>query len=259
MRIEFQATSGAEADELKRHVNNTARLGLPSIGWAERSGALAIVGGGSSIAEHIQELKEWNGEICAINGAFRWCRERGINAAFFTVDPDITLAEMARGASRAYLATSCHPQVFEVLGRAEIQVFGIAPFGWSTGCTTATVGARLGPELGYRRTVFFGCESSYSLTGHSHAYTEANHWAWLRVRTADGLVHLTDGGLMLQAEMLAEVLRRAPGNFEEHCGGLLRSLVKDPHWDAVEVSHKLNDALVPIGPGQEKERPDERG
>lgn len=202
-----------------------------SEGWPEPkgSGHLAIVGGGPTIREKVERLRDWNGEIWAINGAWRWLFDQGIKATYFSCDPadDSTLIA---GASRAVLAAHCHPVMFSVAPET---------YRWSGetyGTTTATAATLIAPRCGFSEVTFFGCGSSY--TDITHVYQAEETKEYLLVK-CNGEQFLTKPEFLLQAECLAEVIRAAPNVFHEESGGLLRAMVVDPEWDAIAGSRNL--------------------
>ena len=47
---------------------------------------LAIVGGGPSVKDHLDELRAWPGHIWGVNAACTWLAKQGIGSLFFSVD-----------------------------------------------------------------------------------------------------------------------------------------------------------------------------
>lgn len=200
------------------------------------SGRLAVVGGGPSVARHIEQLRLWPGDIWAINGAAQWCERNGISSFMFSVDPSVHLAAECRGVKRAILATHCDPSAYEALKGAT--VYQVSP---DVPGPTSAVGATVSAiEAGYSGITFFGCESSY--TGTTHAYNCEDVPDLIRVECG-GSDYLTKPEYLMQAKQLAQVIRELPTFYSERSGGLLAALIADPRHEVVGVSRSLYSRL----------------
>jgi hypothetical protein len=239
------------ADELYANTAHAASLGLPVIEKMSlvNAGRLAVVGGGCSTLEHLQELREWTGAIWAINGTCQWLKSQGIESTLFSVDPDSCLADLAVGCSRAILGSHCHPSVFEVLKDADVTIFhsemvkdAVCPM--IGGSTSATRVPKAALMLGFREIHYFGCESSYE--GATHTFKDEGANDKQLIIRAGGNEYRTTLQFMVQAENLAKLIRELPHLFKDRSGGLLRAMVD--HWDTWEVvalSGALRDILDP--------------
>jgi hypothetical protein len=234
VKINFTSTGCVPAADLERNENYARRLGFPK--WVSAaSQRLAVVGGGPSVADHCKELTAWDGEVWAINGAFPWCLSRGIDAAFFTIDPLPQTAGYGRGASRAVLATWCHPNTFDALKDAEIS----ATMPTLHGATTATAAPAIAIEAGYQEVVFYGCESSFGES--THVYGNRGIGNLMQV-SCNGQEFLTTPDMMMQAEFLGELIRAAP-RFKERSGGLLAAFIASPEIDVIAATPDIHKAV----------------
>lgn len=222
-------------------------LGLKTYrSWQTDKTRLAVVGGGPSIKDNIETLRNWDGDIWAVNGAWMWCRENGIEATFFACDPHPIVMQWAQGASKALLEVSCDPQVFELLKLADVYTFdadvengGIAGF-----ASTATAAPHMAARMGYRSVTFFGCDSSYQPNA-SHAYMDENRKEQMIVR-CNGGEFLTAPDLYLQAIGLADYIRQLPEFLNDVSGGLLGAMIADPKHHVMWISQSLADTLEMI-------------
>lgn len=211
---------------------NRAACDVPA--FIQGGGHLAVVGGGPSINDRVADLRDHDGDVWAINGAWSWCRERMIPAYFYSADPRPGIADMCKGAL-AVLAAHCDPKTFAAARTAwKTQGPNIGP---SSACST--LGAAI--RAGYRKVTYYGCESSW--TENTHAYQHEYDPDWLCVRV-DGEEFLTNLHLLSQAGVLAEVLRAAPSVYSEKSGGMLRALIANPEWDAIYGAKSLVDTLT---------------
>lgn len=233
------------AEKVFANAEHTKTLGLKTYrSWQTDKTRLAVVGGGPSINANIDALRNWDGDIWAINGAWKWCRDNGIEATFFACDPHPIVLQWAEGVSRALLELSCDPQVFELLKSADVYTFDadIEKGGIAGYASTASCAPHLAARMGYRSVTFFGCDSSY-LPNASHAYMDEGRAEQMIVR-CNGEEHLTAPDLFLQAMGLAQYCRELPDFLNEGSGGLLTAMIKDPKFHIVWVSKAMADALV---------------
>jgi hypothetical protein len=234
VKINFTSLGCVPAADLARNEEYAWRLGFPKMEPAATP-RLAVVGGGPSVADHADELSSWDGEIWAINGAFNWCLRHGIDAAFFTIDPQPQTAAHGRGAARAVLATWCHPNTFDALADAEISA--VRPS--MHGATSATAAPALATGAGYREVTFYGCESSFGES--THVYGNRGIGSLMKV-SCNGQEFLTTPDMMMQAEFLGELIRSAPC-FRECSGGLLAAFIASPEIDVIAATQRIHDAM----------------
>jgi hypothetical protein len=245
MKLSIMTVSPASPKETERNINNAKRLGFPRIGKAGTP-RLAVVGGGPSIKNHIEELKAFDGDIWAINGAFQWCKENGINAWFFSVDPSDLVAKFCKGAKRAMVVMDCHPTTFKALSSAKVEAIDLT--GLPHGPSSSTSAPTIGLMRGYKEFYFYGCEGNFAET--THAYGDYGLEMLLQVR-CNGEDYMTTADMMIQVEHLGDLLRADPNEFQDKSvrfidksGGLLANYVKDPNISVEAASKHLYDAVV---------------
>jgi hypothetical protein len=226
-------------EQLEANRDNAVGLGLKGLEPGPIV-PLAIVGGGSSIEKHVETLQKWSGDVWAINGAWKWCRDNGIDATFVSVDPHPIVAKWAEGATRAILHAQCPVESFDALKGADVRLFD------SNGCSGTTVAAAItaGAKTRHNAITLFGCESSYQL-GKSHAYMDENLPEQMIV-SCEGTFYLTRPDFYFQAQKLAELIRGLDGYVKEEGGGLLRAFIKCPdHW-ILWMSDEITKGLKPV-------------
>lgn len=238
MKITFTGQSRFSEDHLRRNEEATRLLNLPEVGSRPCSERLAVVGGSPSVVRYLDEIRAFDGDILAVNSAFRWCLDNGIDAAFYSIDPHPIIATMVSGAKRAVLSHRCDPSVFEALKGADIEVYSAEHIGPSS----ATNAAMLGVLRGHKSVTLFGVACDYEEIENAPKPSPITHPHRMIV-LADGREFLTDPGLMMQAETLAEIIRAAPEVFIERSDGLLGALVRNPDLDVLKVSRSVYDTL----------------
>jgi hypothetical protein len=223
----------------RRDANAAANqaLGLPEHRGA---GRLAVVGGGSSINDHIEELRNFRGTIWAVNGTINWCLDHGIDAYFYTIDAqpiENWTYDLSR-IDKAVLAIDCDPSLFEKLKGADVSTL-VASDGGPTSANSADL---LSLQAGYVGVTFYGCESSFGES--THAYQSHPVPGWIDVRVG-GETYRTKPEFLEQARVMAEVIRTIPKFYSERSGGLLRAMVKHSmDYELIAVSHDVAARLI---------------
>lgn len=199
---------------------------------------LAVVGLGDSASRAINELREWDGDIWAINGAAAWLASQGIVSTMVTVDPLPFPDSAFDGISSALFASCADPKAFELM-RDRVEKFDMsehADDGVFGGCTTATRMPALAIQLGYTDITFFGCEGSFTDRNHVDSHRDYPEQLFIR---AGGTDYRSVPEFVLQAQSLSALISEWPDIFKEKSGGLLRAMVKNKDWSVVAVSASL--------------------
>lgn len=238
-KITFTAGEVYPSDTLAANKVLNNGLGYPCFGTAKATKAnIAVVGGGPQVSDFTEELKVWDGDIWAINGAFGWCLDHGIDATFYTLDASPALEGMAKRASRAILADNCSPSV---AGAVRGPVLLVDMENVPLGCTSTATAPMLAALAGYASLTLFGCESSF--TDREHAYS------WKYVTESRVLVscgsreYLTTPQLIMQAEYVADIARQIPGYVTVKGDGFLPALIEHGDYDVLKVSRDIAEAV----------------
>lgn len=241
MRLHMAFCGPVSDETLESNRRYAHGLGLKGPEKMERP-PLAVVGGGPSVKEYLEELRAWPGDVWIACGAFPWCRQNGIDGAFFSADPQPSVAGLCDGAARAILSSCSDRSVFDALMGADVTVFDL--YDGRHGVSTVTAAPVLALGMGHPSVAFFGCESSY--VGQTHAYSHQPTGSEITVECG-GELYDTTLQLLAQALCLSEVMRAAPDKLICHSGGLLAALVADPEYDVVAGTRGLYMALTVNG------------
>lgn len=226
MSVVFKWSTSVPLEEMQRNTEHTKTLNLPSVEYA---GPVAVVGGGLSLADHLDELRAWKGPIWAINGAWRWLKQRGIEATFFTVDPKPQPWLAEHRPKAALIATVGSPELFASLSHSYVRTFRLAVDEVNCGVTSATAAPHLAILMGHHSLTFFGCDSSFG-NYKTHVYEVPVPGDLIAV-TCGGRAFATKPEFVLQAEELSSMCRQLPKQCRNRSGGLLAALIANPEWD----------------------------
>lgn len=231
-------------EDREKHILHALSLGLPVCGFEPvRSRKLAIVASGPSVNDYRQELLDWDGDIWAINGAYRYLmREFGIVPhGFVGVDPQREMLQFFDDPNQAttfYLASCTHPDVFERLTGYDVRLWhsnsdtneilpskSVAVPGGITCVTRAPFVAYM---IGYRDVTIYGADCSYEELPYAYA-TESKQCdpkdETITVK-CNGKLFKTETGLMHQASNLGALEETFPGKLTFRCGGMLPEFLK---------------------------------
>ena len=247
--IDWSGSPPVSPEDIDAQVVKAKALNLTSVvgnlGSVPDNGKkLAVVGGGRSILDHEDALKNWDGDVWSINGTYHWCEARGIRSTLIACDPHVIVSQWAKGVKRALVTTRCHPDVFNVLrdNDAEIRTFDLeGEYKVLAGSSTALASFHLAILDGYKDVTWFGCEGSYP-PGGTHAYMHEVRKEELIVEVGDEHFHTAPDYLIQSLEM-SNIFRLGADGLHEQCGGLLRALIKEQSYRIVWVSKPLMDGL----------------
>ena len=225
MRLNITGHCHVEWATRQRNIDQCKSLQRPKI----KGPSLAVVGGGPSIKVNAAILKNWRGDIWAINGTFKWCSDRAINAAFYSADATEGVAELVAGAERAILADLCDPSVFAACEFTEVFPFTARTPGPTSAASTLVVG----PDAGFTEITYFGCESSYEEQTHAYQDLPVPHLIKVRCGATE---YLTDPEMLMQAEVLSSAIRAAPHVYKEQSGGLLGAMVEHGEYEPIAAT-----------------------
>lgn len=254
MKLRFYGKGCVPAEQAAQNIAYAKSLGLPFVAEAKH-GHLAVCGGGHSIRSHVEEIRNWPGDVWLIGSSYRWWKEQGISGTFFSIHPSACALDNIAGVEKALVATCTNPAVIDKLREtAAIELFDLVAEGQEAthGPTTATAAPYLAVRLGYTQVSFFGCESCYEDTTHLYMNAQDDHR--LRVKVGDESF-LTGAEFLMQAEFLAMMIRAAPRVFKDRSGGLLSAFVRGIaaadgtlDYDLTHISRKIAEDIGYVAP-----------
>jgi len=205
----------------------------------------AVVGGGSSAKEHFDELRNWNGDVFAINDMAGALSDNDISCYMYSIDGTPVKFKSGKNVKGAVFSTRVHKNQFRQFKHEDIRVFNMAEDDNKEGIEGGPTGLCRAPHLfikmGYAGIDFFGCEGSFFKTSHFDADHADARWNMIIIR-AGGMDYLTHAGFMLQCEFIAKIFKDYPNIYKPHCKGLLMAMMENPDtWSVVAVSDSIKE------------------
>lgn len=202
-----------------------------------RAGPLAVVGGGLSVHRRLQELREWEGDIWAINETWRWLQGEGINSTFYSVHPRARVAQMLRGAQQALLALQCAPECYAMALRHKARILTTDLEGHD-GSSSAPRAARIALQMGYESVTFFGIDCCFQL---DKSHIGSNHAQPQAMLVECGQNYLTNPQLYLQAKEIVAQLKEFPDRIFYRGGGLLHAFMTNDQHEVTLCAPTIHD------------------
>jgi uncharacterized Rossmann fold enzyme len=232
-RVELKHKLAGGTENQVRNILSCMKRKLPEF-LPERNAAellqrmkvpVAIVGSGPSIADYVEDIRNFKGVVIAINAAHDYLVDRGVNPHMMVaVDPRIRIAKGFRKPHKDCLyliASQCHPGVFNMLKGHRIAMWHSAcsaideiakqldtKMGQVHGGTTATLRAlAIAYLMGFRMFHLYGVDSSFTpvLRNIDGIKPEKTVEA-----ECGGKRYLTDHQMMSQAMEMTQVLNLLP-------------------------------------------------
>lgn len=229
----------------RSHIVSSMARGLPEFTPLPflHDGTMAIVGSGPSMPQYIEEIRnhEIIGQpICAIKGAHDFLMEHGIHPDLFvSVEPRERVNQIQHRSPYTvyYLASHCHPMMFDWLKDQEVVLFHTAPnksempalnekFLIPGGTTSGLRAVTLAWYLGFTKFVLYGFDSCLSSDGETKRFTGEKSGKVLD-RWMNGRRFLCNVAMAMQADEFQEYYKVMPGvTFDVKGDGLLAWIVQ---------------------------------
>ena len=234
----FEVHCVSDSDVRQKHLDSALARKLPVCQVRRlRPGKLAIVASAPSVGDYVDTLKEWDGEIWGINGAFAWMLHRGIKPnAFVGIDPEWFLKDYLINMpddATYYLASQVHPDVFDHLNGKNVKLWFQAdsevkfPVGTVTvpgGSTCLGRSIYLAVMMGWQDVHIFGGDSSFTHKTHVYGGELPTNFCFAK---ACGQEFKTTRTMLTQACDLVVTVQNFPGTIAVHGWGLLQAMCED--------------------------------
>ncbi len=210
---------------------------LPCIDYGKpKKDKVAVVAGGPSVEEDLDELRNFDGYIVAINGAHDWLISHEITPdAMIMADAHENMAEMVRKPQMEttyMMASWCDPKVFDALKDHNVILWHAATdekdngtMSICTGPSGLTAAPLLLYVIGYREIHLYGADSSLSSI-QSHIYKEGGITKDKMQVLVGTDVYLTTAQFVLQAAHLWDLKKTMCENIDltVHGYGLAKAI-----------------------------------
>ncbi len=239
-KINFVSLDPVSKQVLAEHKLNSHGLGLPEIGSRPVAARLAVVGGAPDLANHAEELRDWDGEIWAINEAIKWCRDNGIDATYYAIDPRCDLSWLAPYITKAVLADIIRPDMFKALIDKDCDIEFFKMEGLAHGSAAASTAPAAALRRGHKHVTLFGCVQSFVEDTHIYVNNAGHKHVWVEVA---GVEYRTTSQNVLQAENLAALAEAFPHFLTVKGEGFLPALIQHGDYAVTHVCREIHEAL----------------
>lgn len=242
-RIGLTPICATPDNQIKTNVRRAGKY--PRVEWAVlKYPVCAVVGGGPSVMDYLDELRAWQGDVFAINDTGKYLSDNGIASTIISVDGTRIPFRIGPLVKGAIFATRVHRIQFSQLKGLPIRVFDMAEEdrakGVEGGPTSICRTPHLLLRMGYAGIAYFGMDGSFlgDMT-HISGKSLSAHENMVIVR-AGGKDYVTHGGFLLQHQWMLEAFRRHSQFLYNASGGLFRAMLENPDtWEVVAVAEDL--------------------
>lgn len=232
-RINLEIVNHVPAEIVRDYIRRNATLDIPVLGpGAVNDATLYVVGGGPSVARHLDELRNAKGVVVTVNGCHDYLLREGVNvAACMLVDSAEDLVDLVtdpRPGIVYLIGSQCHPRAFEKLKGYRVvlwhaldsktwtpDLMALIPsdcIGIYGGSTAVLRWLHVGHAMGFRKFRIYGLDSSFEDDDAYHAYPgklDQSPQCPATVTTASGETKTfrTNVGLVMQARNYLDIIK----------------------------------------------------
>lgn len=243
MKLEFKGKCNTDRTEIDRNIN--LNVCWPKVEWCiAKYPICAVVGAGPSLESKLPILRNWAGDIFAVNDTAGYLSDNGISSYLYMMDASNEKVRGGVNIKGAVMATRCNPVNFIY---KDIRTWDMLDdvclpgkfIGVEGGGSAPCRAPHLFLRMGYRGIAFFGCDSSFYDTTHlSGVRPEARNFLIIvRVKKTD---YITNAAMFMQAQWLSERIIKHPKYLLNFSDGLLKAMIENPGaWEIVAVGDDL--------------------
>ncbi len=244
IKIDLKGRSRFADMDLTKHLENAKKY--PMVEWGCMIfSPCAVVGGGPGLDSQLNVLRNWKGDIFGVNDTAGYLSDHGIASYVFSIDAIDVPFKIGKLVKGGMFATRVHKKQFTQLRKKPIRVFqmcedheGIGIEGGPTGVCRA---AHLFLRMGYGGVVYFGIEGCFYNTTHMGGNRDDAFWNMIIVEIG-GKQYLTNAGLLLQTQWMADCFKKYPRLLKNASGGFMEAMVKDPEgWHVLAVTGDMKN------------------
>jgi hypothetical protein len=206
---------------------------------APRLPICAVVGAGPSLKGYLLLLREWVGDIFAINDTAAYLSDNGIESYLYMIDASDDFVRTAVNIKGAILATRCHPRQFIYDNMGTFDLLEDGELGVEGGPSAPCRAPHLFLRMGYTGIAFFGCDSCFYDVSHLSGRRAEAHENMMVVRCG-GKDYLTNASMILQVNYMHNIIRKHPKYLMNFSGGLLEAAIaNNGEMNVVAVDDEL--------------------
>jgi len=222
--------------------------------WAlATKGRCAVVGGGVGVKNYLDKLRNFNGDIYAINDAAKYLSDNGIKCCMYSIDGSKVPYKKGKNCTTALFSRRVHKIQLKRFRKKNVRVFEMFEEDKENGVEGGVSALCRAPhvfiKMGYIGVDFYGCEGSFHDESHNTGNHDDAHSTKLII-TADGVDYMTSAAFLLQNQYMVPVFldKQLSKYLTYHGGGLLRAMMEHPDtWSVSAVSDAIKEQSIAHG------------
>lgn len=242
MRISLNAVCNTGNKEVKKNARQSRRYPRISRGVLLYP-PCAVVGGSPNLPNSLPILRNWKGDIFAVNNTAGYLSDQGIPHYLYAIDCDPNPWRIGPLTKGAVFASRVHRNQMKQFKRADVRIFDMAEEnnteGIEGGPTAACRAAHLFLVMGYMSVYFFGIDGCFTASTHVTGNQPDAHSNMLIIR-ANGIDYLTNAAFLLQNQHMIDCFNKYPKFLHNASGGLLKAMLENQDtWDVIAITDDL--------------------
>lgn len=201
----------------------------------------AVVGGSPALSNNLDILRQWKGDIFAINETAAYLGQHGISSYLYMIDcaPErVSTHILIKG---AVLASRCHLNQFAYENIRLYDMVEDHPFGVQGGPSAMARSPHLFLRMGYSGIGYFGCDSCFYDFSHITG-TQKDALENLIIVRVNGIDYITNAALFMQVRHMEKVINKHKRYLKNYSGGLMKAIVENPEgWTVQAIAGTLRD------------------
>ena len=245
VRLNFAAQGTGKPGEVKK--NHKLSKKYPRVEWdVYVHPVCAVVGGGASTKANLDKLRNWPGDVFAINDTAKYLSDNKVPCYLYAIDTTKVKYRIGRYVKGAIFASRVNQIQFKHMGKKPIRVFDLSEEnkkdGIEGGPTAVCRTPHLLLKMGYKGVKYFGIDASLNESEtHVSGYSKAAYDNMIIIN-AGGENYFSNAAFYLQCTYMINVFTHHKKFFFNGSDGVFRAMLENPDtWSVVGVADSLRD------------------
>jgi hypothetical protein len=210
----------------------------------------AVVGGGPSLVKYLDELRNYPGDIYAINDTAGFLSDNGISCTILAVDCTRYLFKIGPLVKGALFASRVHRKQFNQFDKKNVLVWDMVEDfqgGVQGGPTAVCRTPMLLLRMGYVQIDYFGIDGCFFGPTHVSGTQRVAYDNIMLIR-AGGIDYFSNASLVLQSQWMSETMLKHPLLLINRSEGLMKAMLEhNDTWEFVGVGKDLKEKYEKLG------------
>jgi hypothetical protein len=250
-RMGLTARCNTDDDAIRKNLRKTIKYPRVKYGVMCKP-PCAVVGGGVSLVKNLEVLRNYPGDIYAVNDTAGFLSDNGVSCYLFAADCSRYPFKIGPLVKGALLASRVHKKQYNQFDKKDIRVwdmvedcYGGIQGGPSAVCRTPMLLLR----MGYVQIDYFGIDGCFYGPTHVSGTQRVAYDNLILIR-AGGIDYFSNASFVLQLQWLTEAMLKHPLLLVNRSEGLMKAMLEHPDtWEMVGMGKDLKEQYERKGAG----------